>query len=204
MAAGHADVNAHLRERAAAMVQRVGAEAAAGLGEAAAAGVRDAVTVALAFRDERIDDDHDTRCLHPARTVLILLADTPLRSPAALAAAPFVDSVDAGLVPDAAALERVAGPGATDLLAAVPVRAADPALLLEEIICADEAAALVALAERLDHARHLHLRPDLDWQSFHDDIRDVYLPAAGRLSPPLYRRLDRWAEAFGRRLLRRS
>jgi (p)ppGpp synthase/HD superfamily hydrolase len=196
-------VTAHMRERAAAMVRRVGVEAAARLGEQDAVCVRAAVALALAYRDARIDDDHDSRCLHPARTVLILLADTTLRSPAALAAAAFVDSVDNALVPAAAELERVAGSNAAALLADVPAHVADPEALLERVISADENAALVALAERLDHARHLHLRPDLDWQTFHQGIRDVYVPSAGRLSPPLQRRLDRWAEAFGRRLLYR-
>lgn len=193
-----------LRERAAAMVRRVGVEAAARLDEQDAALVRDAVAAALACRDARIEDDHDTRCLHPARTVLILLADTTLRSPAALAAAAFVESVDADLVPPVAELERVAGANAAALLADVPVYVADPEELFERVVSADEDAALIALAERLDHARHLHLRADLDWQAFHQGIRDVYLPSAARFSPPLQRRLDRWAEAFGRRLLYRS
>lgn len=192
-----------LRERAAAMVRRVHAEAGARLGEQHAAIVSAAVAAALAPRDQRIDDDHDTRSLHPARTVLILLADSPLRSTAALAAAAFVESVDAGLVPEVESLERVAGRVAVSILEGVPVHDTDPALLLERIICADEDAALVALAERLDHARHLHLRADLDWQAFHDGIRAVYEPAARRLSPQLQRRFDRWAEAFGRRLLHR-
>lgn len=193
-----------LRERAAAMVRRVGVEAAARLGVQDAALVCDAVAAALACRDARIEDDHDTRCLHPARTVLILLADTTLRSPAALAAAAFVESVDADLVPPVAELERVAGANAAALLADVPVYVADPEQLFERVVSADEDAALIALAERLDHARHLHLRADLDWQAFHQGIRDVYLPSAARFSPPLQRRLDRWAEAFGRRLLYRS
>ena len=47
---------------------------------------------ALVHRVERVDDDHDPRLLHPARTVLILLDDVGCRSPELLAAGAVLES----------------------------------------------------------------------------------------------------------------
>jgi hypothetical protein len=192
-----------LRERAAAMVERVTLESTHHLGDAGAAGVRRAVTAALLHRDTRVEDDHDSRLLHPARTVLILLADASCRDVATLAAAAFVDSQDPELAPDGGTAADVIGVDAARLLHGVPLPAglADDELL-ERLVCAADGAALIAVAERLDHARHLHLRPELPWKEWHAQIQDAYAPAARRLSPLIARRLERWAEAFRvRRLL---
>jgi hypothetical protein len=194
-------MTAGLRLRTAAMVERVALEAIAGLGADSGSVVRDAVEAALQFRDTRLKDDHDPRLLHPARTILILLSDTDCRSADALAAAACVESVDVELAPGPETLLGCAGRDAVAIAAAVPLPAGeDDDMLLERIITGGEDAALVALAERLDQARHLHLRPDLPWRAFHDGIERVYVPAARWLSPPLARRLERWAEAFRRRL----
>jgi hypothetical protein len=203
VAGGHA-VTQPLRARAAAMVERVTLEAVHHLGWDDAVPVRAAVTAALARRDAQVGDDHDPRYLHPARTVLILLSDAVCRQPHVLAAAAFVESIDAGLAPDAATLAACAGTAAADLLRAVPLPAdGHDDELLERLVSAPPEAGLVALAERLDHARHLHLRDELPWLEFHTQIESVYAAAAARLSPALGRRFDRWVEAFGaRRLLR--
>jgi hypothetical protein len=193
-----------LRERAAAMLERVTLESIHHLCAAAAADVRRALGAALLHRDGRVADDHDPRLLHPARTILILLSDTSCRNPAVLAAAAFVDSVDAGLAPAAAAAEAVLGGDAAALLCSVPLPGVPGGedALLERLVCAEPDAALIAVAERLDHARHLHLRPELPWRELHAQVQDAYAPAAARLCPPLARRLERWAEAFrARRLL---
>jgi hypothetical protein len=194
-----------LRERAEAMVRRVSLETGFLLGEqrGAAAGIAAAVAAALAARDAAVHDDHDPRLLHPARTVLILLSDAASRDADALAAAAFVDSVDGGLGPGLDALEAAAGAAARRVAEAVPALARENAL--EALVTAPPAAAVIALAERLDHARHLHLRPDLAWHEFHAGVEAVCIPAAARLNPMLARRFERWAEAFrARRLLRRG
>jgi hypothetical protein len=192
-----------LRERATAMVERVTLEATHCLGHDSAADVRRAVTAALLHRDARVQDDHDPRLLHPARTVLILMADASCRDVGTLAAAAFVDSQDLELAPDGGAAAVVIGEDAARLLDEVPLPTGQgDDELLERLVCAPEAAALIAVAERLDHARHLHLRPELPWLEWHAQVQDAYAPAARRLSPLIARRLERWAEAFRvRRLL---
>jgi hypothetical protein len=189
--------HAPLRERAAAMAARVEQEAGRVLGPDATARVRDAVHAALLPRDAAIEDDHDPRCLVPGRVVRILIADADCRDADVLCAAAFIDSVDAQLVGDASRL----APRARRLIADVPLPA--PAgsddELLERLVTAEPAATLIAVAERLDQARHLHLRPELPWAAVHAQVRDVYVPVAFRVAPRLAGRMQRWADAFERR-----
>jgi hypothetical protein len=194
----------HLRQRASAMVERVGFETVRAIGAEGATTVTAAVEAALVPRDRTIADDHDVRALHPARTVLVLLSDTDCRDAVVLAAAAFVETLDAALTAPRSALAMTAGPEAVRLLHQVPIPGHDRELLLELLVSAEPDAARMALAERLDHVRHLHLRPELDWETLHSEIEDVYLPVAQRVAPQLARRLDRWAEAFGRRLVVRK
>lgn len=189
-----------LRPRPAAMVDRVGAEAEPFMPREETQRLQDAVRGALLFRDPQLEDDHDTRLLHPARTVLILLRDASCRSVDVLAAAAFAESVDADLAPPLTALSRAAGAGAVAIAAAVPLPGGE---LLERLVTADDDVAVAALAERLDQVRHLHLRPELPWHRMHAEVEEVYMPVAHRLSPPLGRRFERWAEAFRRRLMLR-
>jgi hypothetical protein len=77
----------------------------------------------------------------------------------------------------------------------------DQERLLEDLIVADEAVRRIALVDRLDHARHLHLLPQETWSSFHAQIVGAYAPAAERTHPVLAARFQRWAEAFARRRL---
>jgi hypothetical protein len=198
---------AQLRERADAMLARVTLETSFHLGRDAAAIIRAAAAEALAPRDATVADDHDPRLLHPARTLLILLSDAECREQDVLAASLYIESVDVQLRPGRETLAAAAGAGAAELAAAVPLADAGGGAddLLERLVSAPEAAAVIAVAERLDHARHLHLREDLPWAEFLGLIEEAYVPAARRLSPPLAHRLERWAEAFRvRRLLRRG
>lgn len=188
-----------MRDRARSMVDRVTIEAAAVLDDAGLALVRAAVEAALEPRDALIEDDHDPRCLAPARTVRILLADTSCRDSDALAAAVFVDSVDGFGGNTAVLTDRAAA-----LLESVPLPTGQyDDSLLERLVTAPPAAAVIALAERLDQARHVHLRPDLPWDAVLASVRDAYIPAARRAAPRLEQRLARWADAFERRLLLR-
>jgi hypothetical protein len=185
-----------LRERAAAMVRRVTLECAAVLAHDDVARIRAAVTAALAVRDHAIASDQDARYLHPARTVLILLADAACRDADMLAAAAFVESLPGPLPrPDASCLS----PRARALLEAVPLPEHGADELLEQLVTADPVVATIALAERLDHARHLHLMTGVPAEPFHAAIEAVYLPVAARCCPPLARRFERWAGAFARR-----
>jgi (p)ppGpp synthase/HD superfamily hydrolase len=180
------------------MIERVTLECRAVLAHDDVARIRAAVTAALRVRDRALAAEHDPRCLHPARTVLILLADVACREADVLAAAAFVESLPATLP---RADDACLTPRARTLLAAVPLPVPGVGDLLERLVTAEPAATLIALAERLDHARHLHLMSDVAAASFHADIQAVYLPVAARSCPPLARRLERWAGAFARRRL---
>ena len=181
------------------MLDRVSAEVLALAGAQTALTVRGALAQNLAMREPAVDDDHDPRYLHTARTIRILLADAACTDPAVLTAAAWLDTVDAALEPtDRSSL----GADAAALLAGVP-RPQEGDLLLEALLCAEPAAVLLAAAERLDQARHLHLRPDLDWPAFHAEVEMVYAPMAVRAAPLIGHRLGRWADAFRRRLLAR-
>jgi hypothetical protein len=197
-----ADEQVNLRfDRGAAMVRRVRLEAGYRLPPDEVQRVARAVTEALRLREDAVSDDHDSRYLHPARTVLILMSDADCRIATALVAAPFVEGIDDALVAPIEVVEDVAGSAAARLRAAVPLASphADDTLL-EALVCADHDAAVIALAEHLDQVRHLQFRPDLDWRALHAGVERVYVPAARRICPQLGRRFDRWADAFRRRL----
>lgn len=194
-----------MRERAEAMLDRVGAEATPVLAADDARFVLRSLARSLAFRDERIDDDHDPRLLHPARTLRILIADEACHDAAALAAAAFVDSLDPELVPvPELDLREPAAAAAVELLRAVPHPAGDAMETLEALVIAPVPAAVTALAERLDQVRHVHLRRDQSWEHHLQEVRSAWLPAALRLAPQLARRFARWADAFERRLILRD
>jgi (p)ppGpp synthase/HD superfamily hydrolase len=177
------------------MIERVTIEARSVLDRSDANIVRGALTEALALRDARIEDDHDPRYLHPARTIRILIADGDCRSVETLAAAAFVDTIDRELAPAPPTVPL------RDFVEAVPRPDRDADLLLERIVTAEHDVALVALAERLDHARQLHMRAAPAWPAFHAEVRAVYIPAARRVAAQIARRLERWADAFERRLI---
>jgi hypothetical protein len=180
------------RERARAMIERVAMEARAVLSAADADRVRAAIALSLAFRDRLVADDHDPRYLHPARTIRILIADAGCADATALAAAAFHDTIDTGLVPDPP-------PDLHAFLAGLPAPHEPADRLLETLVSAEPGAAVVALAESLDHARHAHLRPDIDRDATLAAVRHAYIPAARRLAPLIARRFERWADAFERR-----
>lgn len=188
--------------RALAMARRI-ADAAehAGLAPADAALVRRAFDLAMQPRIERIADDHDPDFLHPARTALILLEDLACHDAPTLAAGALCETIRPELAVPAAWVEAALGPAVRALLDEVPVpdRAGDE--LLERLVAAGRDARLVALAERLDHARHLHLRPAAGWPAFHALTCEVYLPVASRTHPTLERRFRWWCGMFARRFL---
>jgi hypothetical protein len=154
-------------------------------------------------RTPAIPDPAHIDYLHPARTALILLDDAGVTSIGALLAGLEYDSDRPDLSADAATLRRVAGDAAADVACQLPGPGLDDAALMEALVIADDDARNVAVAERLDHARHLHLGPHSRWRAVHARIVNVWIPVSRRAHPMLSRRLDRWAEAFEWRFLRR-
>jgi (p)ppGpp synthase/HD superfamily hydrolase len=74
--------------------------------------------------------------------------------------------------------------------------------LAEALVLAEPDVGAIALAERLDHARHLHFRDEMHWRPFYTEIREIYLPLANRVQERLAQRLARWAGSFERRFLK--
>lgn len=145
-------------------------------------------------------DDHHPDTLHPARTALILMDDAGVADPDVLAAALVTETRDASLRPDEGALERLGRAGA--LATAVPRSDREGTALLEALVGASEEVRLAAVAERLDHARHLHQREHGEWRRYHALTRDVYAPIAERTHAALAGRIAWWCTTFEQRFLR--
>jgi len=185
------------------MAERIAGEAEhAGLAPAEVELVQRAFELAMRPRIERLADDHDPDFLHPARTVLILLEDAGCRDATTLAAGALCETVRLELAVPGADIEAALGSAVRARLDEVPVPGQADDELLERLVAAARDARLVALAERLDHARHLHLRPGTDWSAFHALTCEIYLPVAGWTDAALERRLRWWCGMFAQRFLR--
>jgi hypothetical protein len=125
------------------------------------------------------------------------------RDPDVLLAATLVDSARPDLDLPLEDAEEEAGPRAIEI--ARRVRAGPPpdSDRLEWLVQLDGDALLVALAERLDHARHLHLAPAATWPDFHRRFAKADLPAASRSDARLAWRMQWWHDSFARRFLDR-
>lgn len=188
-------------DRGRAVADRLEAAArSAGLPPAACDRLTTALARSLERRDRFFGDPHHTDFLHTARTALVLLHDTPLNDADALTAAVLFDSEERQLAFDVAEAGALFGPGVAAVIASLPTPAAGDELI-ERLVCAPAAVQLVALAERLDHARHLHLRATERWFAFHREIEAVYLPVADRADATIARRFRWWADMFARRYL---
>ncbi|HEX6559332.1 MAG TPA: hypothetical protein VF021_07710 [Longimicrobiales bacterium] len=139
--------------------------------------------------------------LHPARNVLILLEDAEIRDPDVLLAAALTETEYPALSFEPEAVMARFGPRAAELLAGVPVPRVARDALAEQLVTAEHDVAIIAVADRLDHARHLHFRDQAVWRPFHAQIRAVYLPVAERVEARMAQRLARWASSFERRFL---
>lgn len=159
-----------------------------------------AFQVAMAPRRAAGLDEHHPDALHPARTALILMDDVQVADPIVVAAGLVTETRDPALRADPGAVAAL-GAGVEPLAAGVP----DPAgseLLVERLVGADRAVLRIALAERLDHARHLHLRPVPEWGPEHSLTCTCYGPLAPRAHAVLERRFTWWCRTFERRFLR--
>lgn len=187
--------------RAEAMARRLARTARRlGLADEDWEGLETAFRAGMARRLARELDDHHPDYLHPSRTALILMDDARVADTAVLAAALVVETRDPELAPPPDEIATL-GPTAADIVAAVPRPADEGERLLETLLAAPRAARLVAAAERLDHARHLHLRPRSEWRDYHATTCAVYAPVAARTDPALAARLEWWCAAFRRRFL---
>ena len=170
------------------------------------AGVADVGLVLRAFqlamqpRLEFLPDVFHHDMLHPARTALILIENTRTTDARVLAAAQLIDTYAPHLRATAQEIAGVLGEDVAKVAAAVPDPAADRETLIEKLVTAADDVALIALAERLDHARHLHMRDPAEWRDYFEQTRAVYVPVAQRVHPELHRRFERWAGAFEQRL----
>lgn len=190
--------------RADAMIRRVAAAARGnGIDDEGVDTLWLAFRVALDAREARIPDPRHPDLLHPGRTTLILLDDAGVTEPDVLAAGMVTDTFRRELSPSAAAIEEALGGRVRRLTAAIPDPAALGDDLFEALVTADRCVRLVALTERLDHARHLHLRARGTWVGFHQLSRLGYLPVAERTHPMLARRYRWWCDMFARRYLAR-
>lgn len=163
--------------------------------------LRDTLRAVLERRLGLIDEDHFD-VLHPARTALILMDDLGIGDAITLTAALLAETRDPTLLP-LPALVRSAGSLPEGILAEVPGPQVGDDRLLETLVIASPPARYVALAERLDHARHLHLRDRTEWTAYHRTTCRVYAPLAARTDPRLGRRYTWWCRTFERRFLHR-
>lgn len=162
--------------------------------------LRRAFDIGMAPRMERGLDDHHPDWLHPSRTALILMDDARVADPGPIAVALVTETRDRALRIEAETL-RAVDPELASLAAEVPDpdRAGDG--LMEALIAVSTQAALVAVAERLDHARHLHLRDRDEWAMYHATTCSIYAPVARRTHPALAGRIDWWCTTFQQRFL---
>ncbi|HUF26163.1 MAG TPA: hypothetical protein VMM18_04185 [Gemmatimonadaceae bacterium] len=189
--------------RGLAMADRVAREAAAaGVDDAAVERLRMVLALALERRHAAGMDEEHPDYLHPARTALILIEDAQVRDGDVLAAALMVDSVTPALGLSAAADRALGSERVAALFAELPAHGLEPDERREALVVCGDDARRIALAERLDHARHLHFRDRSAWRSLHESVVRADLPVAEHYEPALARRLRRWADAFGRRRLR--
>lgn len=155
--------------------------------------------LAMEPRVRALDPRHPL-LLHPGRTVLILLRDASASDPVLLATAAVTESEDDAFRLDPRAVRRELGDGVAELVTSVPLPGSET--FVEDLVAASERVRLVALAERLDHARHAHVRDaDEGWRrAMHEQAKAVYLPLAERTHPRLAQRYRHWCRAFARRL----
>jgi (p)ppGpp synthase/HD superfamily hydrolase len=162
--------------------------------------VTDAYHIAMQPRLAHLPDVFHHDMLHPARTALILLENAGCNNARVLAAAQVTETFAPEMRVAPHEIAAALGDPVAGLARAVPDPIAHEETLIEELVTADDDVALIALAERLDHARHLHMRDDAGWRAYFEQTVMVYLPLAERVNEELFLRFQRWASAFQRRL----
>lgn len=144
-------------------------------------------------------DEHDAAYLHPGRSTLVLLRDVGALPAPVLAAAAVHESEDQALRVSLERVRRELGDAVASVVESIPLPGDER--LTERLVLLDPEARLAALAERLDHLRHAHLREDSAWwRAVHEEAGAVWLPVAERTHPRLATRYRHWHRAFARRL----
>ncbi|MDG2281673.1 MAG: hypothetical protein P8L45_01065 [Longimicrobiales bacterium] len=156
--------------------------------------------LAMQTRIATLEDDHHPAWLHPGRSALILLHDVERVDPIVLIIAALHESVDLVLQPPPGQIQKVVGASAWQTLQSIPMPGSER--LVERLLLLGPGLALAALAERLDHLRHLHLREDLidHWADTHVEVAAAWLPFAARVHPTLGKRYAHWFRTFAKRL----
>lgn len=172
-----------------------------GVTDEAISRVLNAYRLAMEPRVATLEDRHPD-FLHPARTVLVLLLDAGVRDGVLLSAAALCESRRPELAVPVRRAAGAAGPAVGRLVGAVPVPETSGVELLEDLVASAPDVLLLAVAERLDHARHLHLAPREEWRPFHATACSAYAVAARRTGPRLAGRFAVWCQRFGERYLR--
>lgn len=171
-----------------------------GLGEDEVGALVRAHVLAMTPRVEVLDDDHHPAYLHPGRSALILLRDVGRVDVSVLVVAALHESLDAHLRVGPEEIEERVGSAALEALASIP-RPGDERLV-ERLLGLGPGLSLAAVAERLDHLRHLHVRDDLMdvWADSYDEVLEAWLPFARRVHPKLAVRYAHWARTFVKRI----
>lgn len=160
--------------------------------------VQHALRLAMEPREAALDDDHHPAFLHPGRVALILLGDVETAPPFSVTVGILLESRDPPLRAASARVIEALGGEVADARTSVPAPGAPD--LAERLVTLSADVALAALAERLDHLRHEHLRePVTPWTMLIEEVSEVWLPVAERLSEPLARRYHHWLRTFRRR-----
>ncbi len=144
--------------------------------------------------------DHHPDYLHPSRTALILMDDARIEDAAVIAAALVTETRSPGFAVSAADLERL-GSRVHAIVSEIANFGPMEDTLAERLVGASMDARLVAIAERLDHARHLHLRGRDEWAQYHAATCGTYAPVAHRTDAAMAGRIDWWCTTFRERFL---
>lgn len=159
-----------------------------------------ALDVAMAPRIDQLADDHHPAYLHPGRTALVLLRDVGDVDPTVLSVGVLHESGDAPLRVPEEQIAEVLGPSLAVAVASIPLPGDER--LIERLVDLEPGIVLAALAERLDHVRHLHVREDLvdRWTDVYREVEHAWLPLATRVHPVLARRYAHWTRRFAERI----
>ncbi len=151
--------------------------------------------LAMQPRLRLLHDDRHPVLLHPGHTVLVLVHDVDLEDARLLAAAAATESEDDELRVPLESVRAHLGDEVAAVVAAVPRARSET--LAEELVTAPREVRLIALAERLDHLRHAHMRSDVHWGwTAHRQATQVYLPVAERTDGRLAGRYRYWCRKF--------
>lgn len=154
----------------------------------------------MSTRVSSLSDDHHPAYLHPGRAVLILLHDVDDLPASALPAAALHESMDTALSPGSDRVDDLLGVALGDTVRVLPLPGAEN--LEERLVLLPRDGAVAVLAERLDHLRHLHMRPDTrkEWSAMHAEVERAWLPFAQRTDGRLAQRFTHWTRTFRKRL----